>query len=753
MTCNCSITCIHTYIHTYIDGDSFNLRMGDLSRRRLGGGDWPDPGEIGAETWAVAEEAAKEVVWCVHPTLDSEEKRKDVIEYIQKLIRDHLNIEVFPYGSVPLKTYLPDGDIDLTALTCSITVDTLPHDVLAVLQCEESNQYADYEVKDTQFINAEVKLVKCLVQNIVVDLSFNQLGGLCTLCFLEQVDRHVGKNHLFKRSIILVKTWCYYESRILGAHHGLISTYAMEILVLYIFHLFHASLDGPLAVLYKFLDYFSKFDWDNYCISLNGPVSKSCLPDLVVDKAHSVQNNGYLLNEDFLRNCIDMFSVPSSGVDTSLQMFTTKYLNIIDPLKENNNLGRSVNRGNFYRIRSAFKYGARKLGRIFMLPRDRIGDEIKRFFANTFERDGRHVGNLAPPSHSRSFAEEKIQFNRASLYSESNTTSGNYELDRHSTEINHILATSKIGRPVDEMGLSGSLPAGEICQSPPNYQLDCSASTCYGSDSTSQYYASHFQYPESFTVSGTLDGWMLNEGKAANIVNEKADSDLIGEQWDNHLQPCSVRCCLSDNYDHSSNFSSGIMSLDGSISEDLGLDFREKDLVDVGSPENSNPLSDLSGDYDSHIRSLLYGQCCHGHALSAPLMSHPPPTFASQFESKKPWNTARRSMSMTHCSSSYLIDDRVNLGLVTQPGNIPCNISGHSNPTLCNEENHNKPRGTGTYIPNGCACWEKPSHGKGRYHGPGNYCQYQRTRSTPVVHGKESLDEGGLSHEQLPKAS
>lgn len=29
--------------------------------------------------------------------------------------------------------------------------------------------------------------MKCLVQNIVVDISFNQLGGLCTLCFLEQV--------------------------------------------------------------------------------------------------------------------------------------------------------------------------------------------------------------------------------------------------------------------------------------------------------------------------------------------------------------------------------------------------------------------------------------------------------------------------------------------------------------------------------------------------------------------------------------
>ncbi|KAL5698595.1 hypothetical protein ACHQM5_029613 [Ranunculus cassubicifolius] len=55
----------------------------------------------------------------------------------------------------------------------------------------------------------QVKLVKCLVENIVVDISFNQLGGLCTLCFLEEVDHLINQNHLFKRSIILIKAWCY----------------------------------------------------------------------------------------------------------------------------------------------------------------------------------------------------------------------------------------------------------------------------------------------------------------------------------------------------------------------------------------------------------------------------------------------------------------------------------------------------------------------------------------------------------------
>lgn len=37
----------------------------------------------------------------------------------------------------------------------------------------------------------QVKIIKCLVDNIVVDISFNQLGGLCTLCFLEEVCSYI----------------------------------------------------------------------------------------------------------------------------------------------------------------------------------------------------------------------------------------------------------------------------------------------------------------------------------------------------------------------------------------------------------------------------------------------------------------------------------------------------------------------------------------------------------------------------------
>ena len=45
---------------------------------------------------------------------------------------------------------------------------------------------------------------RSLVDNIVVGISFYQLGGLCTPTFLEEMDRVIGPEHLFKKSIILV---------------------------------------------------------------------------------------------------------------------------------------------------------------------------------------------------------------------------------------------------------------------------------------------------------------------------------------------------------------------------------------------------------------------------------------------------------------------------------------------------------------------------------------------------------------------
>ncbi|KAL5974185.1 hypothetical protein ACLOJK_030848 [Asimina triloba] len=359
---------------------------------------------LNAERWSKAEERIAELIACIQPNQPSEQRRNSVADYVQRLIMkcfscqdldclinvvtNRRKIAVFTFGSVPLKTYLPDGDIDLTAFCEDQNLkDTWAQEVRDILEKEEKSENAEFRVKEVQYIQAEVKIIKCLVENIVVDISFNQLGGLCTLCFLEEVDHLIDQNHLFKRSIILIKAWCYYESRILGAHHGLISTYALETLVLYIFHVFNNSFSGPLEVLYRFLEFFSNFDWENFCVSLRGPVPICSLPDMTAEPPRR-DSGEVLLSKLFLEACSSVYAVFPEGQENSGQHFVSKHFNVIDPLRMNNNLGRSVSKGNFFRIRSAFAFGARRLARLLECPEENLIAEVNQFFMNTWERHG-----------------------------------------------------------------------------------------------------------------------------------------------------------------------------------------------------------------------------------------------------------------------------------------------------------------------------------------------------------------------------
>lgn len=344
------------------------------------------PLSLGAERWQVGEKTTKQILSVIQPTTDSENRRREIIEYLQTLIEDSFGIKVFPFGSVPLKTYLPHGDVDLTAVGHCYTGQDLASDIHNLLQMEMTTN-TEIQLRDVVYVPAQVKVVKCTVSNVSVDISFNQTAGLSTLCFLDQVDRFIGKDHLFKRSVILIKAWCYYESRLLGGYHGLISTYALETLVLHVINNFRCSLHCPLAVLYKFLEYYSTFNWERYSVAINGLVSISSLPDIAVQRPHD--SDELLLTDEFLRTFREAFLSSTGACGTKAPAFPVKFLNIFDPLRDDNNLGRSVSKGNFYRIRSALSYGTEKLNEVLMLPPEKIAKGLENFFVNTLERNGR----------------------------------------------------------------------------------------------------------------------------------------------------------------------------------------------------------------------------------------------------------------------------------------------------------------------------------------------------------------------------
>ncbi|KAK9723683.1 hypothetical protein RND81_05G017700 [Saponaria officinalis] len=631
---------------------------------------------VGQEVWARAEAATDEIIRQVQPTVVSEERRRDVVDYVHSLLKGFLGCEVFPLGSVPLKTYLPDGDIDLTAFCGFNSEEAFANEVYSVLEAQDRNPAAKFAVKDVQYIRAEVKLVKCLVQNIVVDISFNQIGGLCALGLLEEIDRLIGKDHLFKRSIILIKAWCYYESRILGAHHGLISTYALETLVLYIFHLFHSFLDGPLAVLHKFLDYFSKFDWENLCVSLSGPVPVASLPEIVAEKPET-SDGELLLSNDFMRECVRKFSVPSRGPETNNKTFVQKHLNIVDPLKENNNLGRSVSKGNFFRIRSAFSYGARKLGQILSPSQENVTEEVRKFFANTLDRHGNgqrpDVQDHLPLSNCNGFNPKisllfderyQDQINESVFCNNiSSETRESFEVTNHVVVANRFEPLHQNGSEElsgDARGFANSRIRDEFCPSLVEVKNSPSADLPGGP----HLYVSH------------------------SFENGKMDNGHLDDEQ--HTDSCSTCSKLLGGSTHPES--------NGFVSCDSDREYRSTRSGETGRHESANRLPELTGDAECHLDNLHYDRWLYDQALAIPIQPvHLVPP--SMFQQNVTWDPMHPTVQLRQD-----LVPRMNVnGVIPRPAFFP------TNPTA---------RGLGTYFPSvNNYSYRERSSPKGRHPG------------------------------------
>jgi len=64
-------------------------------------------------------------------------------------------LQVFPFGSVPLKTYLPHGDVDLTVVSHYDTGQDLASDIHNLLQMEMTSN-TEIQVRDVVYVPAQV---------------------------------------------------------------------------------------------------------------------------------------------------------------------------------------------------------------------------------------------------------------------------------------------------------------------------------------------------------------------------------------------------------------------------------------------------------------------------------------------------------------------------------------------------------------------------------------------------------------------
>jgi len=245
------------------------------------------------------------IIKLVGPNEERENDRNSKYTLVKKIIEDFLIVQypdyipyIFLYGSFPLKNYLKDSDMDITIifenkLDHKIILD-LSQDIINEILSKIKDSFENYNKTNNQtlfydinIINANIKLLKCQIQSIPLDISINNFFGLLKIIFMNNIfnqiektfkNKNEGNNNLevnnkliiFKRTIILIKAWCTYEGSLMGSNIGLMASYGLEILIIYMFNLYYKDINNEIEGFFYFFNLMKNVDIENNIFSIFG---------------------------------------------------------------------------------------------------------------------------------------------------------------------------------------------------------------------------------------------------------------------------------------------------------------------------------------------------------------------------------------------------------------------------------------------------------------------------------------------------
>ena len=387
----------------------------------------------------------------IGPNEKSESDRNINLSYIKGIILNILTQKlpdyktfILQYGSFPIKTYLNDADIDITIFfelkhENKVVIDIPTHIVDKAMliiknELEKHNKESKYEqISDIKLIMAGIRLLKCRIGSINIDISINNFAGLYKILFIDFIENQLkfqfnkknlfsdssykeNKINIFRRTLLLIKGWCFYEGKLMGSNIGLMASYTLEILVIFLFNLHYNEINNEYEAFEKFFELMEEFDWEKNVISLYGLISNF----IFYKKLQSLNNNtqkeigkeaikniGMLnINKPFwylenkkssdkkekgeendiktlsnknneplldLKEVVKFISSVNNGVGNIHILKEgnainganfNKLLNVLDPMNNHNNLGKSINYHSNSKMKLVIVYINKKLKKI-----------------------------------------------------------------------------------------------------------------------------------------------------------------------------------------------------------------------------------------------------------------------------------------------------------------------------------------------------------------------------------------------------
>ena len=319
------------------------------------------------------------------PNKESDEKRQSNLSIIKQIIVNGFNepdiiVHIFSFGSFPFKDYHKDSDIDVTVVLEDktshklITMNTndFLNRILTIIENSLRNYFSQSGSDEyIERIDADVRLIKCKFEGVSFDISINNFSGLFKIIFMHNLETKYLDRYFYKKTLVLIKTWCYYQGCILGSNIGLLGSYALEILVLYMFNNYGGTFNNEIEAFFTFFDLISKVNWENQVLTIYGLFDNNQLANYGLNLENLLKKYKFSDKQIIKYNEISEFvkqferfnnieKVQNFNVNKKA-LFIGKYnMYIIDPIFNSNNLAKSVNLHNYSRIKELFLYMSNK---------------------------------------------------------------------------------------------------------------------------------------------------------------------------------------------------------------------------------------------------------------------------------------------------------------------------------------------------------------------------------------------------------
>lgn len=269
------------------------------------------------------EKFTQSILSMILPTFEQLQYRFQVEKFVAKLVRKSLGAQIHQVGIHSLRCFLPDDPLSLSIFLCkglenswylrlneklcrmSTGVSSSPHpgnqqpsqpimsplgamsgiakglsDIPAL---DHQENPLGHIVSNVTFMDENgVHILQCLVANMTIDIRVHEKIDLCFYAFLEEFDRAVGKDHLFKKSLSLIRAWWTLEVPLLS-QTSLSSQYlpheSICVMVCAIFNRYIQRISHPFHAFAIFVAEYASFDWSSYTLTIFGPISRFSLSE------------------------------------------------------------------------------------------------------------------------------------------------------------------------------------------------------------------------------------------------------------------------------------------------------------------------------------------------------------------------------------------------------------------------------------------------------------------------------------------